>query len=111
MLAGVASLAGLLPAQAAVDVPAHAAITECNEILPLPFGFAAFRTQMVVDPLAISPSGAVLTGLRFRVDRYALPRAASILPGVTVRLSHTSQTLASVSTTFATNVTAQPVVV
>lgn len=111
VLAGVASLAGLLPAQAAVDVPAHAAITECNEILALPFGFAAFRTQMVVDPLAISPSGAVLTGLRFRVDRYALPRAASILPGVTVRLSHTSQTLASVSTTFATNVTAQPVVV
>jgi len=105
------SLSGALCAQSAVDVPFHAAATECNESLALPFGYEAFRTQLLVDPAAIAPTGAVLTGLRFRVDRYALPRAASVLSGVTVRLSHTSQTLAGVSTTFANNVTNPPLVV
>ncbi|MFN9705877.1 MAG: hypothetical protein ACK595_13785 [Planctomycetota bacterium] len=67
-------LSGALSAQSAVDVPFHAAATECNESRALPFGYEAFRTQLLVDPAAISPNGAVLTGLRFRVDRYALPR-------------------------------------
>lgn len=106
-----AALAAALPSQSTVDVPLHAAAAECNHSLALPFGFEAFRTQLLVDPSAVSPNGAVLTGLRFRVDRYALPRAASVLPGVTVRLSHSSQTLAGVSTTFANNVTTLPLVV
>jgi hypothetical protein len=106
-----AAVAGALCAQSAVDVPFHAAATECNESLALPFGYEAFRTQLLVDPAAIAPNGAVLTSLRFRVDRYALPRAASVLSSVTVRLSHTSQTLAGVATTFANNVTNPPLVV
>jgi hypothetical protein len=111
LLAGVAWIAAAAPSQSTVDVPSHAAITECHGTLALPFGYEAFRTQLLVDPLVIAPTGATLTGLRFRVDRNALPRAASTLTGVTVRLSHSSQTLASVSTTFATNVTSLPTMV
>ena len=50
------SVSGALSAQSAVDVPFHAAATECNESLALPFGYEAFRTQLLVDPAAISPS-------------------------------------------------------
>jgi hypothetical protein len=110
-VAAIAAAAGALVAQSTVQVPAKAAVTECHSALELPFGRPQFRTQLLVDAAAIAPTLAVLSGLRFRVDRTALPRAASVASNITVRLSHSTRTLAGVSTTFANNVTSVPVVV
>jgi hypothetical protein len=109
--AAIAALAGGLAAQTTGTVPAHAEITESHQSVGLPFGAPGFRTQLLVDPAAIAPSGALLTGIRFRVDRASLPLGATSVPNVTVSLSHTTQTLTGVSDSFANNVTSAPTVV
>lgn len=111
LLAVAAALASGLTAQTAVAVPAHAEITESHQSLGLPFGAPGFRTQLLVDPAAIAPSGAFLTGIRFRADRLSLPLGATSVPNVTVSLSHSTQTLPGVSGIFANNVTGTPTVV
>lgn len=111
LLAVAAALASSLTAQTTVAVPAHAEITESHQSLGLPFGAPGFRTQLLVDPAAIAPSGAFLTGIRFRVDRPSLPLGATSVPNVTVSLSHSTQMLTGVSDIFANNVTEVPTVV
>lgn len=111
VLLAVAALAGGLAAQTSVAVPSHAELTDCHQSVGLPFGAPGFRTQLLVDPTAIAPSGALLTGIRFRVDRPSLPLGATSVPNVTVSVSHTTQTLAGVTDVFANNVTSAPTIV
>lgn len=112
-----AALAAALPAVAqTVTLPAHAAGIESQQATPLPFGLQAFRTQMLVEASSIAPVGGVITGLRFRADRTILQwldqtMPAGSVPNVTVSLSHSSQTLANVSESFAANLTETPTVV
>jgi hypothetical protein len=69
-------------AQQRVLVPAHADRSEGQTLVIHPFGVPGFRTQILVDGDAIAPTGALLTGLRFRADRTSLPLAATAVPNV-----------------------------
>jgi hypothetical protein len=93
-------------AQQRVLVPAHADRSEGQTLVIHPFGVPGFRTQILVDGDAIAPTGALLTGLRFRADRTSLPLAATAVPNVEVRLSHSTVPLGSLSATYANNITA-----
>jgi hypothetical protein len=111
LLTAVAGLAAATSAQSTNTLPPHAEITDCHQSLGLPFGAPGFRTQLLVEPTAIATSAALLTGIRFRVDRPSLPLAATAVPNVTVSLSQSTQTLAGVSDVFANNITGAPVIV
>lgn len=112
-----AVLTAALPAVAqTITLPAHAAAIESQQTATLPFGLQAFRTQLLVEAAALAPSAGVITGLRFRADRTAMQwldqtLQAGSVPNVTVSLSHSTQTLANVSETFAANVSETPTVV
>ncbi|HEB53426.1 MAG TPA: hypothetical protein ENI87_09255 [bacterium] len=102
-------LAGAAAAQ--VPVPAHAPLAEGHAYASMPFGRPGFRTQIVVDGSAIAPNGALLTGLRLRGDRVSAPLAATLVPNVTITLSHTSVAPGAMSTAFASNITSSGTVV
>lgn len=106
-----ALVAAPLAAQTAVLLPGHADLAEGHHAVDLPFGRPGFRTQLLVDAAAIAPNGGVVTGLSLRTDRTSLPLAATAVPNVTVRLSHSTQVVGAMSDTFANNVTEVPVVV
>src|SRR5262245_65153667 len=101
----VAQAALSLPAQTFQPLPAHADLAEGQHSLGLPFGVPGFRTQILVDAASIAPTGAVLNSIGFRTDRYVAPIGSSLVPNVTVRLSHTSTQLGAMSETFASNIT------
>lgn len=99
----VALLAAALPAQF-VTVPAKADAADMHQSLGQPFGTPGFRTQILIDAAAIAPNGAQLHGLRFRADRSSIPLAATVVPNVTVQVSHTNVLVGQLSDTFANNV-------
>lgn len=103
------------PAQSPT-VPGAAAAIEGQQHVTAPFGARHFRTQLLVEPTAIASTVGFVTGLRFRADRSILQWvdqtvAATTVPNVTISLSHSTRTLATVSEDFATNVTEAPTVV
>lgn len=100
-----------LPGQSTVTLPSHAASNEGHHSHNVPFGSDGFRTQLLIDAAAVTGNGALLQGLRFRVDRTTPPQPARALPNVTVQLSHSTVPVAGMSTVFATNTTETPIVV
>lgn len=96
-------------AQNDVVVPAAARTSEGYQLHGLPFGVPGFRTQLLVEAAAIAPNGALLQAIRFRGDRGFL--IGFTIPNVTVTLSHTSASTATVSPSFAANATGPGTVV
>src|SRR5690606_15803385 len=68
------------------------------------FGVPGFRTQILIDGNAVGPTGAVLTGIRFRSDRNSMPLPGTTIPNVTVEVGETTAVLNAMQTTFAFNV-------
>jgi hypothetical protein len=101
----VLALAASAAAQAVQPVPAHADQADGHHSVGLPFGAPGFRTQFLVAAGAIAPTGAALTGLRFRADRTSLPLAGGSVPNVTVALSQTTNFVGNMNAQFALNVT------
>jgi hypothetical protein len=100
-----------LSAQAVRALPAHANLADGQHSMDMPFGRAGFRTQILVDSTAVASSGAVLTGVRFRADRWSIPAFPATVPNVTVSVSHSTVAVASMATQFAGNVTGAATVV
>lgn len=94
-----------LSAQTTQLLPAHADLAEGQHGIGLPFGVPGFRTQILISGPAVGANGAVLTGLRFRADRTSTPLAATVVPNVTVTVSHTSNFVGNMNGQFALNVT------
>jgi hypothetical protein len=94
-----------------LPVPNNANLVDGHQSVTMPFGVPGFRTQILVEGSAIGPTGAAVTGLRFRLDRNSVPAAAGTVPNVTIRLSETSVIVPNLSTTFASNVTGPAMVV
>ncbi len=107
LLAGAATLA----AQSAVQLPPHADAVDGHHSHSLPFGVPGFRTQLLLDGVALAPNGALLTGLRFRVDRGSQPVSGTTVPNVTVQIGNTTTTIGNMSTSFAANTTSAPTTV
>ncbi|MBL9077789.1 MAG: hypothetical protein JNL08_09805 [Planctomycetes bacterium] len=103
-LAALVAAAGAA-AQSVQPVPYHADLVDGHDSTGLPFGLPGFRTQILIDGAAVAPTGAVLTGIRFRSDRPSLPLAGTTVPNVTVSLAETSVAVPGMSTTFAANAT------
>jgi hypothetical protein len=110
-LSTLALFAAALPAQSAQPVPANADLADAHQSHGLPFGVPGFRTQILVDPFAVAPTTAILTGIAFRADRSSAPLAGGVVPNVTISLSHCTQAVGALSETFALNVTGTPTVV
>jgi hypothetical protein len=107
-------LSALVPvavAQATKPMPSFAEVAEGHQGTSLPFGIPGFRTQLLLDAASVGPTGALLTGIRFRADRSSLPATATSVPNVTVTVSSSTSQLGNMSPTFAQNVTGTPTVV
>jgi hypothetical protein len=101
-----------LSAQALQPVPSlNIQYTDGHQGVGTPFGLPGFRTQILVEGPTVAPTGAALTGLRFRLDRSSLPSVAGSVPNITIQLSETSVTVPNLDITFATNVTGTPTTV
>lgn len=110
-LAALALAPTALRAQTLIPVPGHAPDVDGHDSVALPFGAPGFRTQILVDPSRIGPTGSLIHGLRFRADRASAPLPQVTVPNVTVSISQTGVALGGLSPTFANNVTGTPTVV
>jgi hypothetical protein len=100
-----------LTAQQQLTLPLHADVVDGHHSLGQPFGTPGFRTQILVDGIAIAPTGAVLNSIAFRTDRPSAPLAPQQIQNVTVELSHTSAFVTGMSNQFSMNVTGATTVV
>jgi hypothetical protein len=107
----LAIAAAALPAQTTRTLPVYADAVDGHASLGLPFGTPGFRTQIVVDGNSLAPNGAVLNGISFRADRWLAPVGATVVPNVSVALSHTNAVPGAMTTSFATHVTGPTTVV
>src|SRR5690242_8950759 len=89
-LLAFASLGTLAAAQTFRTLPAYADAVDGHQSLGLPFGTPAFRTQILVGASALAQTGASLTSISFRADRWLASSVAMQVPNVTVSLSHTN---------------------
>ena len=94
-----------IEAQTFQAVPAYANLVDGHVKLGLPFGTPGFRTQILVDAAHVATTGALLNGIRFRVDRSFAPVGTTQVPKVTVGLSQTSVAIGALSHNFENKVT------
>jgi hypothetical protein len=104
--------AAQVPAQALVKVvPPIAQRVDGNTATAFPFAYTTVQAQQIWDTPAVAKSVALIQGLAFRGDAPSAPMNAATLNSLTVALSHTSKTAATMSTTFASNRTGAATVI
>jgi hypothetical protein len=96
----------VLPAQNEMVVPANASSADANASSAFPFGYQSMHMQQVWDGGVICTTQAAILGMTVRVNRADAGIAqAFTAQNMRVLLGHTSVTPATMSTTFASNVT------
>jgi hypothetical protein len=105
LVLAAALVAIALPAQNVV-IPAVANGVDGNDSRSYPFGRTTFRMQQVIDAAAVSASPKSIVTIAYRPDNgNSIGSQAVSFPNVEIRMSHTSVTPATLSTTYASNIT------
>ncbi|MCB9869145.1 MAG: hypothetical protein H6837_04755 [Planctomycetes bacterium] len=98
---------GDLTAQATKVVPAFNTVIEGSTLSVYPFGYTTNRMQQVWSGSSISSNTSLVRGISYRMDTVSRTAAepGRTYTGVTIAVGTSTVTPATMSTTFATNVT------